>query len=168
MNAVQEFISITPWTAVFSVCNLLILFLLVRRFLFEPVTAVLTARQREIDELYGEADRERSSANALRAQYERRLSDAREEADGIVRRAMESAQHRSEQIVGEANAQAVRIRQRAEGEIEQERRKAFDELQGEISGLAVDIAERLIARSIDEDGHRALVDAFIRDAGGIR
>ena len=54
-NAVQEFISITPWTIIFSICNLLILFALVKKFLFKRVMAILDARQQEIDGKIGRA-----------------------------------------------------------------------------------------------------------------
>ena len=66
MNTVQEFISITPWTIVFSICNLLILCALIKKFLFKPVMSVLEARQKEIDDIYGAADKDRSDAEALK------------------------------------------------------------------------------------------------------
>lgn len=165
MNTVQEFISITPWTIVFSICNLLILCLLIKKFLFKPVMNILEARQKEIDDIYGAADKDRSDAAALKSEYDRRMSGARAEADGIVRTAMDSARRKSERIVGEANDQAVRLKQKAQSEIEQEKRKAFAELQGELSGMAVDIASRVVGREINERDQQALVDEFIRNAG---
>lgn len=165
MNGVQEFISITPWTSIFAICNLLILFLLVKKFLFKPVNAILEARQKEIDDLYSEANKDRSDAAGVKAEYDQKMRGAREEADGIVRSAMDSARRRSEQIVGEAASQAARMKQKAAGDIEQERRKAFAELQGELSGMAVDIAEKMVGREINEKDQQALVDAFISNAG---
>lgn len=165
MNAVQEFISVTPWTIVFSICNLLILCLLIKKFLFKPVMAVLEARQKEIDDIYGAADKDRSDAKDLKDEYTRKMSGAREEADGIVRTAMDSARRKSDQIVSEANSQAARMKQRAAEEIEQERRRAFSELQGELSGMAVDIAAKMVEREINEKDHQALVDEFIRNVG---
>lgn len=165
MNTVQEFISVTPWTIVFSICNLLILCLLIKKFLFKPVMAILEARQKEIDDIYGDADKNRSEAATLKAEYDRKMSGARAEADGIVRTAMDSARRKSDQIVGEANSQAARMKQKAQAEIEQEKRKAFAELQGELSGMAVDIASKMVEREIDEKDHQALVDEFIRNAG---
>lgn len=99
---------------------------------------VLEARQRRIDDIYGSADKDRSDAKDLKDEYTRKMSGAREEADGIVRTAMDSARRKSDQIVSEANSQAARMKQRAAEEIEQERRRAFSELQGELSGMAVD------------------------------
>ena len=165
MNAVQEFISITPWTIVFSICNLLILCALIKKFLFKPVMSVLEARQKEIDDIYGAADKDRSDAEALKAEYTRKMSGARAEADGIVRTAMDSARRKSDAIVSEANSQAARMKQKAQSEIEQEKRKAFVELQGELSGMAVDIAEQMVSREIKAEDYDKLVDEFIRNAG---
>ena len=165
MNTVQEFISITPWTIVFSICNLLILCALIKKFLFKPVMSVLEARQKEIDDIYGAADKDRSDAEALKAEYTRKMSGARAEADGIVRTAMDSARRKSDAIVSEANSQAARMKQKAQSEIEQEKRKAFAELQGELSGMAVDIAEKMVEREINDRDYQALVDDFIRNAG---
>ena len=165
MNAVQEFISITPWTIVFSICNLLILCALIKKFLFKPVMSILEARQKEIDDIYGEADKDRTEAAELKTEYTRRMSGARAEADGIVRTAMDSARRKSDQIVSDANSQVVRMKERAASEIEQERRKAFAELQGELSGMAVDIAAKMVGREINEKDQQALVDEFIRNAG---
>ncbi|MGN0803356.1 MAG: F0F1 ATP synthase subunit B [Candidatus Faecivicinus sp.] len=168
MNTVQEFISITPWTIVFSICNLLILCALIKKFLFKPVMSVLEARQKEIDDIYGAADKDRSDAEALKAEYTRRMSGARAEADGIVRTAMDSARRKSDQIVNEANSQAARMKQKAQSEIEQEKRKAFAELQGELSGMAVDIAEKMVEREINGKDHQTLIDDFIRNAGDVK
>ena len=168
MNTVQEFISVTPWTIVFSICNLLILCALIKKFLFKPVMSVLEARQKEIDDIYGAADKDRSDAEALKAEYTRKMSGARAEADGIVRTAMDSARRKSDAIVSEANSQAARMKQKAQSEIEQEKRKAFAELQGELSGMAVDIAEKMVEREINGKDHQTLIDDFIRNAGDVK
>ena len=165
MNAVQEFISITPWTIIFQICNLLILFALVKKFLFKRVMAVLEARQQEIDGIYDAADKDRSDAAQMKDDYTRRMSHARDEADQLVRSAVDTAQRRGEAIVQEAQAEAAHMKQKAEAEIEQEKHKAYSELVGEISGMAVDIAGRMVEREINEADHRELVEEFIRNAG---
>ena len=165
MNAVQEFISITPWTIVFQICNLLILFALIKKFLFKRVMAVLEARQQEIDGIYDAAGKDRDEAAQMKDDYTRRMSHAREEADSLVRSAVDTAQKRGEAIVQEAQAEATHIKQKAEAEIEQEKHKAYSELMGEISGMAADIAGRMVEREINADDHRELVEEFIRNVG---
>lgn len=165
MNAVQDFISITPWTIIFQICNLLILFALIRKFLFKRVMAVLDKRQQEIDGIYDAADKAKGDADQMKEEYTRRMSNARAEADLLVKNAVDTAQRRSDAIVQEARDEATHLKQKAESDIEQERRKAYSELVGEISGMAVDIAGRMVEREINADDHKQLVDEFIKKAG---
>ena len=165
MNEVQEFISIDAWTIIFQICNVLILFALVKKFLWKRVMAVLEARQKELDGIYDAAGKDREDAAQLKEEYTERMSAARDEADRLVRNAVDTAQRRGDDIVHEAQQEAAHMKQRAEAEIEQEKRKAYSELMGEISGMAVDIAGRMVAREINPDDHRELVEEFIRNAG---
>ena len=165
MNAVQDFISITPWTIIFQICNLLILFALIKKFLFKRVMDVLDKRQQEIDGIYDAADKAKGDAVQMKEEYTRRMSNARAEADQLVKNAVDTAQRRGDAIVQEARDEATHIKQKAESDIEQERRKAYSELVGEISGMAVDIAGRMVEREINADDHRELVDEFIKKAG---
>lgn len=162
---VLEFISIDAWTIIFQICNLLILLLLVRKFLWKRVMAVLEARQQEIDGIYDAAGKDRSEAAQLKEDYTERMSSAREEADRLVKNAVDTAQNRGDSIVNEAKAEAAHLKQKAEQDIEQEKRKAYSELMGEISGMAADIAGRMVEREINADDHRELVEEFIKSAG---
>lgn len=165
MNAVQEFISITPWTIIFQICNLLILFTLIKKLLFQRVMELLEKRQQEIDGIYDAAGKDRDDAAKMRAEYNKRMSNARAEADKLVKNAVDNANRRGETIVQEARDEAAHLKQKAERDIEQERRKAYAELVGEISGMAVDIAGKMVEREINEEDHRELVEEFIRNAG---
>ena len=165
MQQVQDFISITPWTLIFQICNLLILAALLKKFLFKPVMAVLDKRQAEIDGMYGEADKAEREAKELKGAYEKRLAEAREEADGLVQSAMRTAQTRSDEIVGEARERAVQMKNKADQEIEQERKKAFMDVKNELSGIAVDIASKVVEREVDPKDHEAFIEEFIRNVG---
>ena len=162
---VLEFISIDAWTIIFQICNLLILVALVRKFLWKRVMAMLDARQKEIDGLYDAAGRDRDEAAQMKQEYTARLSAAREEADRLVRNAVDTAHNRGDAIVQEAKAEATHLTQKAAVEIEQEKRKAYSELVHDISGMAADIAGRMVEREINERDHRELVEDFIRNAG---
>ena len=160
-----EFISIDAWTIIFQICNLLILLLLVRKFLWKRVMAVLEARQKEIDGIYDAAGKDRREAAQMKEEYTARMGNAREEADRLVRNAVDTAHNRGDAIVKEAQAEAAHIKQKAERDIDQEKRKAYSELMGEISGMAADIAGRMVEREINAEDHRELVEEFIRSAG---
>lgn len=162
---VQELVSITPWTSIFSIVNLLITVWLVKKFLFKPVMNVLKKRQEEIDTIYSDANHAKSDADEMKAQYTERLSKAREEADSIVRSAVQTAERKGDEIVTQAKNQAVHMKQKAEAEIEQEKRKAFQDVKSELSGIAVDIASRVVSREINEEDHAQLLEDFIKNVG---
>ena len=162
---VQELVSITPWTIIFQICNLFITITIVKKLLYKPVMNILAKRQQEIDTIYGDADQAKSDATEMKNQYTEKLSHAREEADSIVRNAVQSAERKSEQIVTEARDQAVYMKQKAEQEIEQEKRKAFADVKSELSGIAVEIASKVVSREIDEKDHVQLVEDFIKNVG---
>ena len=72
---------------------------------------------------------------------------------------------RSEELIGEARAQAAQIKQKAEADIAQERKKAVNDLKNEIGGMAMEIAGKVVERELDEKDHKALIDEFIKNVG---
>lgn len=162
---VQELVSIAPWTVIFQICNLLITIWIVKKLLYKPVMNVLAQRQAEVDNIYADADKAKNDAVDMKKQYTEKLSHAREEADSIVRTAVQNAERKGEEIVSQAKDQAVYMKQKAEMEIEQEKRKAFADVKSEISGIAVDIASKVVSREIDEKDHVQLVEDFIKNVG---
>ena len=162
---VQKFISIAPWTMIFQLTNLLILMVAFKKFLFKPVMAILEKRRAEIEGHYEEAEKAETAAKTMKADYEEKMAGAREEADRVIRTATESANAMSQSIVSDAREQAGQIKRRAESEIEMERRKAFDEVKGELSGIALDIAQQVIEREVKEKDHEAFINEFIENMG---
>lgn len=160
-----DIISVNIWDILISLANLLIMFLILKRFLFKPVKRVMDARQAQVDKIYSDADQDRNEAAKMRQDYEQKLAAAREEADGLVRNAVQTAQRRSDQMMAEASGQASRMKQKAEEEIAREKQQMLQDVRGEISDLAVSIASKVVEREIDPEDHRQFVDEFIRNVG---
>ena len=118
-----------------------------------------------MSKIYGEAEESRNAAVSMKQEYEARLASAREEADGLVRTAVVTAQRKGDQIVAEASGQASRLKQKAEEEIAMERRQMLTGVRKEISDLAVGIASKVVEREIQPKDHEAFVDEFIRNVG---
>lgn len=150
---------------IFQLINLLILVAAFKKFLFKPVCAILEKRRAEIEGHYHQAEEAEQTAKAMKKSYEERMAGAREEADRVIRTATESANALSADIVDDARTQADQIRLRAKSEIEMERRKAFDEVKWELSGIALDIASQVIDREVSEKDHEAFIDDFIKNVG---
>ena len=160
-----DIISVNIWQILLSLANLLIMFLILKSFLFKPVQKVFDTRKEEVDTMYAQANESRSQAEDMKREYETRLAAAREEADGLVRSAVQTAQKRSDAIVAEASSQASHLKQKASEEIAQERRQMLQDVRGEISDIAVSIASKVVEREINAQDHQDFVDDFIRNVG---
>ena len=160
-----EIISINIWHIVISLCNLLILFLMLKKFLYKPVKKVLADRQAAIESRYDEADKAKSEALQSKAEWEERMAAADEEAAGIVSSAVESANRQSSAILGETKEKADRMMNRARAEADAERRKAEDDIKDRIADVSAAIAGKLLEREISAADHSDLIDSFISEIG---
>ncbi len=165
MGQFESFIGVNFWTALFVLLNTLTIFFVAKKYLVGPVMKIIKERQTEIDDLYADAENAKTQAEAMRDDYDRKLAQAQETSDRIVREAVSRGQAKEFEILTEARQQSQVIRDKAYQDIEQERRKARDELKGEISQLAVDIASKVVEREITSQDHEALIDEFIQGIG---
>ena len=160
-----DIISVNIWQILISLINLLLLFLMLKKFLFKPVQNIMAARQAQVAQVYEDADKRLQSATQMKQEYEQRLTSARDEADTLVKNATVTAQQRGDQLLSEAQQQASRLKQKAEEEIEQQKKQMLNEVRQDISGLAVDIDSKVIEREIKQGDYDAFVDEFIRNVG---
>ena len=167
MKEFQALVTLAPWTFIFQICNLLILMTGVKHFLFKPVQEVLAKRAKEVEDTYAEAETAKTDAEAMQSEYRQRLTDAKSEANEIVKAANVTAAQQAEQLVGEAQKEAVAIKRRAEQDIETERKKAALELKGDISALALELAGKVVEKELDVSTQKSLIDGFIGDLGDL-
>ena len=160
-----EFLNINFFTALFTLVNTVILFLVLKKFLFVPVMNMITDRQKEIDAMYEAADSAQQSAKALEEEYQRKLSVAAETSEKMVKDAVARGQARQEEILRQANEEAAAIMDKAAADIALEKKKAINDAKDEISGIAMAIAEKVVGRELQEQDQSDLVDAFIQQLG---
>ena len=161
----ESFVGVNFWTMIFAWCNLLILYLVLKKLFFKPLKNMIDSRQKEVDEMYSNAENAENEAGELRREYEEKLSGAKAESEEILKNAQRRAILREEEIIKEAEAEAGRIMERAEAEIELERRRAVNDVKDEVSEIAISIAEAVIERDINENEHKELIDSFIEKMG---
>ena len=165
MELYQALITLDGWTFLAQICNLMIQLVIFKKFLLKPIKQVIADRKAKADSEIADAQRLRTEAEAMKAEYEQNLQNARTEANQIVATAQKTATARSEEIVGEARAQAAALKQKAEADIAQERKKAVNEVKDEIGGIAMEIASKVVEREISEKDHKDLIDEFIKNVG---
>ena len=161
----SEIISVNIWQIVVSLLNLVILFLIVKRFLYKPVTKMLKDRQELIDEQKREAAENLSQAEKTKAVLEERLNNAEIQAEEILSSATADAEKRREKISLEAQEQAQAIVRQAKVEAELERKRVEGEVRTQIIDVSFALGEKLIEREIKEEDHHALIDSFISQIG---
>ena len=165
MDKFQDFIGIDFWTALFVLLNTLAVFFVAKKFLFVPVKKMIDDRQKEIDDMYAEANSAKEEAAALEAEYQQKLAKATETGDRIVKEAVARGQAREEEILRQANAEASAIMDKAVADIAQEKKKAINDAKDEISELAMAIAEKVVGRQLTDADQADLVDSFIDELG---
>ena len=165
MTGFESVVGINPWTALFTFCNMIITFLLLKKFFFQPLKKMIDDRQKEIDGLYEDVGKAKELAEATRAEYEEKLREAKNEAGAIVRQAAQDARSKGDAIVQEARAEAAALKEKAARDIDLERKKAVNEMKDELAGIAVSIAARVTEKEIAESDHTALIEDFIEKLG---
>ena len=161
----EEFLGVNPWTALFTLANTVALFLVLKHYLFDKLMQVVHERQQEIDDMYSQADLARQQAQALEADYTKKLSAARETSEAMVKEAVARGQSREEEIIRQANAEASAIMDKASADIAMEKKKALNDAKDEISEIAMAIAGKVVGRQLNDTDQSKLVDAFIDGLG---
>lgn len=160
-----EVISVNLWQIVISLLNLVILFILVKKFLFKPVNKMLEKRQSEIDERYNQADEAKRIAEEDRLLWDEKMSAVKSESEEILKKAHSSAIKKSDAIVSKAKEEAEGLLRQAENEINLEKKKAREEMKKEIVDVSVSLTNKLLEREINEEDHHKLIDSFIGKIG---
>lgn len=161
----MDILNIDPKVLILQMGGFVLLLLVFKKFLFGPVLAVLQSRQDQVSGIYEAAEAEKAKMEELRADYEGRLADIESEARKRIQETVKEAQGIRDQMLNEARENADKIMARAEAEIGREREKVIEELRREVVDLTIAASGRLIGRSLDEPGHKKLVDEFIQSVG---
>jgi len=161
----SEIISVNLWQILISLANLVIIFLILKKFLFAPVQKVFRQRQSTIDSDYAAAEEAKTRALADQAEWEQKRQDAHRQAEELIKAAGVTADRRSDEILAEARERAVAIVEQAEAEAELERKKADAVIRHEIVEVSAQLTGKLLEREIRPEDHRSLIDSFIEEMG---
>lgn len=160
-----DVISINLWQILISLCNLLILFLILKKFLYKPIRRVMQERQFALQRQYSDADEAKRIAEANQKAWEEKLQDAKGQADDILKKASEHASLRSEQIMSDAKRKADGIISEAKEQAVIEHKKAQTEIQKEIVDISAALTEKMLAREINVEDHHAIINTVISEIG---
>ena len=166
MDLYQSLVTVKPVTLIAQICNLFIQLFLAKKLFLDKVKAILDQRREAADKEITDAQAARAEAEEIKKTYEQNMREARAKADDLLLNAQRTANSRSEEIIGQAQQAAAQIKQKAAADIEMEKKKALNDAKNEISGLAMAIAGKVVARELNSADQEQMIDRFIEELGG--
>jgi len=151
-----------PWLLA-QLINFILILVILRQFAYKPLMNMLETRKKKIAESLAYADKVQADAAAQQKDFERRLDDARREAQSAAASAQQAAEKERQRILAEAQVDAEKIREQARGEIEFERKQLTSQLRQQVVDLSLLGAQRVIGANLDERKSRQLVENFLNE-----
>lgn len=150
---------------VWNMVNLLVLYLLLKRFLIKPVMNVMNKRQDMIDQSISSARDSEGHAAELKKQYEQKLASSADEGAKLVEEARIQAKAQYDRILKDAEDHAGRVMLEAQKKAEADQEKAMREAKTQIAGLVIAAAAKMMNQEAGAKADQALYDSFLAEAG---
>ena len=150
---------------VFTIINLLVLYVLMKRFLFGPIIKVMDERKAMIDQQFAGAKEMEDNARELQSKYEDALKSAKEESYQIMEQARKEAKIQSERTVEDTAAKVDAMLAKAQEDIRNERENAMRQMESDVASLAMEAAAKIIGKNNGTDQDLSLYDQFLEEAG---
>ncbi|HYI45309.1 MAG TPA: F0F1 ATP synthase subunit B, partial [Actinomycetota bacterium] len=149
-----------------TVCFIVVLGFL-SKVAFPKIKQTLEAREQQIQGDLESAESAKAEADKVLEDYKKQVADAKSEANRIIEEGRQSAETVRKELVAKAEKEAQQIVERAQEQLANERNRTVQELQGQIADLSIELAEKVVGRSIDASSHKEMVDAYIKEVAGM-
>ena len=156
---VEPGIGLMVWTLFLFGVSMYILY----KLAFPRIAEALDRRQKAIEESIDTAERTRSEAEELLAEYRERLTAARQQADEIVARARKAGEQQEADAVAAGRKRREELLEQARRDIETETRRAIQEIRAEVADLTILATEKVTRKTLTTDDQRRLVDEAVAE-----
>ena len=153
------------WNLVLTIINLLILYLLMKKFLIGPVTAIMEQRQADIEQQFANADKAQKEANEFRTKYEDKLKSSRAESVKMIEQARLDAKAEYDKILSEAQEAAGKEFEKSRISLKAEQDQMKREAQSELAALVMAATAKVIGEQNEQMIDRSLYNQFLTKAG---
>ena len=161
----QSLVAVNPVTLIAQICNLFITLFVFKKLFWNKVLDILDQRREAADKEIADAQSAKAEAMTIKATYEENMRQSKAKADALLVSAQQTAALRGEEIIQDAQRAAVQIKQKAEADIAQEKKKAINDAKNEISEMALAIAGKVVGRELNAADQEQLIDRFIDELG---
>ncbi|MCY6355482.1 F0F1 ATP synthase subunit B [Clostridium sp. ZS2-4] len=150
---------------IYTIINFVILYVILKHFLFKPVNELIDSRRNEIATTINKTEEDRKQAELLRIENENIIKEAKKQGKNLVEDYKKKAEKVSIDIIAEARKESDEIMQRTEKEIQRQREKVEDEIRSNTIDLAIRLSSKVLEEAVDEKKHRQLIEDFIAKVG---
>lgn len=157
-----------PEELIAGVIAFAIIFAVVWKFALPALQATLEKRQDAVRTDLEAAEKAKLEAESLLVDYRAQVAGAKGEASDIVSEARDAGEAVKADIIARAETEAEQMKARAGEEIVSDRERAATDLRRQVAELSIDVAEKVVGSSLDDDAQRDLVDRYIDELGGVQ
>jgi len=154
------------WTSLMILINLVILYIIMKRFFFEKIHNFMVARENAIKDAFeSAANTNRMAVEKLEA-YNKQIAQIESQGREIIQKAKAKADTQALDILEEANSKASNVMRQAENEIARQQTKAISEMKKEVGTLALMAAEKIMEKTLEDSGDQdEIIDKILKEAG---
>lgn len=145
----------------------LIVAFLLGKFAWPRIEKTVRERESTVRNSLEEAEKTKNEAQKMLSDYKEQLADARSESNRMIEEARQQAEQVRKDMIAKAEKDAEGVVEKAQEQIEAERRRTIQELQGQIADLSIELAEKVVGRSLDDKSQREMVDAYIKEVSSM-
>ena len=156
------------WNIIWTFVNLIVLYLLMKKFLFGPITEMMEKRTKSIADAFEEARVKNQVADQIKMEYEAALKDSKIKAEEIVKEARERANKVYEKKIQEAELEATQMIAEASKMIEVEKQRTLQDMESHIVDLSMAAAAKVVGKNIDDEANKKMIDDFLAEVGAAK
>lgn len=153
------------WNLLFTIINIIILYMILKKLLIGPVTRIMDQRKAMIEGSMSDAEEAKTQANEMKKQYEDTLAAAGDDAEKVILQAKADANDEYKRIVEEAGTEVVKMKKDASESIRIEQEQAKRDMESQVADLAMAAATKVLADTNSAAGNRALYEQFLQGVG---
>ena len=150
-------------TFAFTILNILVLFFILKKFLFKPVTNHMDNRTKKIQEALDAAEESKEMVRQMKIEYDEKIKAAKDEGQKVIEMYKKMAEKEYNSIIETAKKEADQMISDAKAELQVEKEQLITSIKGEISDLVLATSEKVLKKNLDDDTNRKLISEFIEN-----
>ncbi len=152
-----------PGLIIWTFVTFALLLIVLRKFAWKPLLEALRKREEHVQHSIERAEQAKQEAELILEENRKQLALAETEAHRILNEGRALSEKLKNDILEQANRQSRKIVEQAKQEIERDKEAALSQLRSEVANLAIKAAEKILDETLDENRHRKLVDAYLKE-----